>query len=136
MLYRIIQRRFLVSNEFYCKIESAFLEHISDRHGLAPRSVITYEGIHDQQDNLFFLEEDLLTFLKIENIAYQEIDTDFHYQDGKLITGEKEKPSVDRTKSNSTEKSIPREELHLLTLLSAIVNEALHNKKPRFKTTF
>ncbi len=123
-----------VSNEFYCRIESAFLESVSNRHGLAPKSIMTYEGINTQQDNLFFLEDDVLTFFKIENVAYQEIDTDLHYQDGKLITGEKGKSSVDSAESHSTEKTISREELLLLTLLSAIVNEALRNQNPRFKT--
>jgi hypothetical protein len=32
------------------------------------------------------------------------------------------------------DKTLPRDEFYLLTLLSAITNEALHSKQPRFKT--
>lgn len=40
-----------VSAEFYCKIESAFLERLTDKHGLAPTSVMSYLGSSEQTDN-------------------------------------------------------------------------------------
>lgn len=144
-----------VSAEFYCRIESHFIEEneMGDR---APKSILSYLNPYQLKDRLFFLEQDILTLMKLENIQYNEIPVDLFYADGKEIEIKEEiktetagtslASSEDENITSSPEKvvtvdlvattgeSIPREEYILLCFLYLIVEEALSSDTPRFKT--
>lgn len=124
-----------VSNEFYCRIESHFIEE-SESNDRAPKSTVSYLNPYQKKDKLFFFEEDVLKLMQFENVQYTEIPVDHFYESGKLL----EKETVDT--SHNEDKaiapitvpvdSISRDEYILLCILSTIVREALNEAHSRF----
>ena len=130
-----------VSDEFYCRIEDAFLELTPSERLLRPKSTISYTSPYDQSDGMFFLEKDVIKLFTVENIKYQEIDIDCHYLNGKLVSNDEQSPGLDMDITEldkdlpvNEERVISKEELNLLCILHALVNEAMHSTPPRFQT--
>ena len=123
-----------VSDEFYCRIEDAFLELTPSERLLRPKSIISYTSPYDQSDGMFFLEKDIIKLFTVENVKYQEIDIDCHYLNGELVSNDEQSLSLHKDVPELEESAISKEELNLLCILHALVNEALNSTPPRFKT--
>jgi len=128
-----------VSDEFYCRIEDAFLELTPSERLLRPKSTISYTSPYDQSDGMFFLEKDVIKLFTVENVKYQEIDIDCHYLNGELLSNDEQSSDEDVLESDKAipvkeERVISKEELNLLCILHALVNEAMHSTPPRFQT--
>jgi len=130
-----------VSDEFYCRIEDAFLELTPSECLLRPKSTLSYASPYDQSDGMFFLEKDIIKLFTVENVKYQEIDIDCHYLNGELVSKDEQSPDLDmdlpeldKDVQVIEDRVISKEELNLLCILHALVNEALNSTPPRFQT--
>ena len=130
-----------VSDEFYCRIEDAFLELTPSERLLRPKSTISYTSPYGQSDGMFFFEKDIIKLFTVENVKYQEIDIDCHYLNGEPISNDEQPPGLDidvpeldKDVPVIEERAISSEELNLLCILHALVNEALNSTPPRFQT--
>ena len=121
-----------VSNEFYCRIESHFIQE-SESGDRAPKSTVSYLNPYQKKDRLFFFEEDVFKLMLFENVKYTKIFADHYYEGGKRLDKEiidKDKIAIPVVPANS----ISHEEYILLCLLSVIVTKTLNIEHPRFKT--